>query len=150
MVVSHSDPPSKVRSIQCTSLQVPKPYGVWALRGWLRAATATGIVRFTGSMTPVWIFSEKFKPPPLAHPSRAHATPEASLSGPSVPRTPEEGLPPTSFARHGPGLVRAQRGSEVIHPATVHVIDVPTLDTDGAPPPPVWEAGPPSIILTQR
>ena len=26
-----------------------------ALRGWLRAATATGIVRFTGSMTPVWI-----------------------------------------------------------------------------------------------
>jgi len=115
-----------------------------APRMWLRAATATGIVRFTGSMTPVWIFSEKFKRPPLAHPSRAHATPEASLSGPSVPRTPGEGLPPTSFARHGPGLVRAQRGPEFIHPATVHVIDVPTLDTDGAPPPPVWEAGPPS------
>ena len=95
-------------------------------------------------MTPVWIFSEKFKRPPLAHPSRAHATPEESLSGPAVPRTPGEGLPPTSFARHGPGLVRAQRGPEFIHPATVHVIDVPTLDTDGAPPPPVWEAGPPS------
>ena len=50
----------------------PRWFYGWALRGWLRAATATGIVRFTGFMTPVWIFSEKFKPPPLAHPSRAH------------------------------------------------------------------------------
>ena len=50
-----------------------RPY-LWALRGWLRAVTATGIVVHTlyrVHMTPVLIFSEKFKPP-LPHTPRAH------------------------------------------------------------------------------